>query len=140
MSTQEPFQGNNDLRYSQIEEELSNLELGKEVPWTPLVGIGVKYSQVEEGLRNLELGKEVPSPPQVSIDIKYSQVDEEELKRDKIIEEVLIYSVTQPIEKMEEVEKEIKQKFAEWVLMWKIFRRFVTDVDALRKAESRCHL
>ena len=40
------------------------------------------------------------------------EVDEEELKRDKIIEEVLIYSVTQPIEKMEVVEEEIKQKFA----------------------------
>ena len=36
----------------------------------------------------------------------------EGLKRDKIIEEVLIYSVTQPIEKMEVVEEEIKQKFA----------------------------
>ena len=40
------------------------------------------------------------------------EVDEEELKRDKIIEEVIISSVTQPTEKLEDVENEIRQKFA----------------------------
>ena len=35
------------------------------------------------------------------------------MKRDKVIEEVLISSVTQPIVKRETVEDEIRQKFAE---------------------------
>ena len=42
-------------------------------------------------------------------DIEEVEVDEEEMKRDKVIGEVLISSVTKPIEKMETVEEEIRQ-------------------------------
>ena len=40
------------------------------------------------------------------------EVDIEELARDKLVEKVTIFSVTKPIEKKEDVEAEIRDKFA----------------------------
>ena len=46
------------------------MELGKEVPPPPQVGIEVKYSQIEGRLKNLEPGKKVPPPPLVGIEVE----------------------------------------------------------------------
>ena len=76
-------------------------------------GDNVSLSATVAEESNLAIGVE-PKEANVELaDDDVEEVDEEELKRDKIIEEVVISSVTQPFEKVEVVEEEIKQKFAD---------------------------
>ena len=44
--------------------------------------------------------------------VETEEVDEHELARDKNVEKVIVYAVTEPIEKKMDVEQEIREKFA----------------------------
>ena len=44
--------------------------------------------------------------------VETEEVDEDELARDKNVEKVIVYAVTEPIEKKVDVEQEIREKFA----------------------------
>ena len=52
------------------------------------------------------------------------EVDQDELERDKIIEEVIVSSVTKPIEKEKDVEQEIIKKFGEIGIVVKEMKTF----------------
>ena len=50
---------------------------------------------------------------EVSEEAVDDEIDQEELARDKIVNDVIIHSVIEPIEKKDDVEQEIKSKFAD---------------------------
>ena len=79
---------------------------------TSIEKVDNEFADVVEEYAAREGSKEEIVTDEVT-DIAEIEVDEEEMKKDKVIEEVLISSVTKPMEKMETVEEEIRQKFAE---------------------------